>query len=164
MPLRRYCEEWWRATHVLHANGRVLSPGTLVAAYQAALHTSKSGKKPTGPIGHMLDSLRMAGWSAASATSFCTRTGSEVSALEVSPAAIARMFIQDVGKEVEARAEAKVLEKHGRKGKPGCIWWELVQAFTASRKLTGLQKHVLVCVIAGIYPTKDRLAVWGLRR
>ena len=36
-----------------------------------------------------------------------------------------------------------------------------MQAFTASSKTTGLQKHVLVCVIAGIYPTKDRLKAWG---
>ena len=161
MPLRRYCEEWWRSTHHLQANGRLMSPGTLVAAYQAALHSYQAGEGPARPVGHLLASLPMAGWQPATATSFVTREGWEASALQLSPAAMARLFSRAVGKEVEARAESKVLQKHGLQGEPGCIWWEVLQSFTASKSNTALEKHVLISVLDGSYPTRAKLKEWG---
>ena len=82
----------------MHANGRVMPPGSLVAAYQSALRGHREGERPAGPVGDMLDCLNTAGWQPATATSYATRSGQEVSALRLSPAAIARLYCQEVNR------------------------------------------------------------------
>ena len=99
-------------------------------------------------------SLRHAGWRMVNATTFTRRQGQ-------SPAAVAKMFKEDVTEEVRARAAQQVKDNHAVPDSEWREpWWELITKFMQGRA-SALQKAILLQVLGNTLATKDRLRSWG---
>ena len=118
MCLRRYAEEWWRATDGRHRNRRVITAGRLVSAWRASYTNHMVGKPVRGPIGHMLKQLSHAGWTPVNPTCFRDRQGKDVCLLSISPVMLARRYMADAVAETRLRADLKVRKLAGYEGLP----------------------------------------------
>ena len=92
MGIVRYAEEWWRSTDRRQANGRVLMPTELRAAFDCAARDLQQERPEAGPVGAMLRSLKWAGWVAKHATAFESPSFGEISILRVGAKEVGKLF------------------------------------------------------------------------
>ena len=159
--VERYAEEWWRASDVRQANGKVLSMKELRAAYEAARASFEGGLGEAGPVGAMLRSLCWAGWRSTNATSFESPSAGAISILETSPKQVARLYQRDVLACIERRADESIRRREGLGDDFEGLWWEAVQACLSGSFFTALERHVVVSLLGGTYMTGERAQAWG---
>ena len=160
MGIVRYAEEWWRATDRRQANGRVLTPKELRAAFDCAERDLGQQLPEAGPVGAMLRALKWAGWAALHATSFLSPSVGEVSILRYGPKEVGRFFARDVLRMTEERADAAVasrLEDSAGRG----VWWEALRSVIDNRYCSALTKHVLISTTCGTFLTRSLAHKWG---